>query len=168
VAVAAADWWLSVTASQSPIDGVNSSTGCLSGCGFVVFHCRGLGMVTLLGCRLEWCFFSSVNGANLFQVAGDVESEAEPDRFDYLAESKKDHAIELLTNLEVGMDELQKIIEYRKREVVVPKQKELLQYVGRIMRHCGGMSFRHCNGRCECQWRLEGNVKATEALNWKK
>nr|GEX74460.1 hypothetical protein [Tanacetum cinerariifolium] len=55
----------------------------LSGCGFVVFHCRGLGMVTLLGCGLEWCFFSSVNGANLFQVVGDVESEAEPDRFDY-------------------------------------------------------------------------------------
>ncbi|GKE97326.1 hypothetical protein Tco_0020677, partial [Tanacetum coccineum] len=36
-----------------------------------------LGMVTLLGCGLEWCFFSSVNDANLFQVAGDIDSEAE-------------------------------------------------------------------------------------------
>ncbi|GJZ40587.1 prolyl oligopeptidase family protein [Tanacetum coccineum] len=38
---------------------------------------HGLGMVTLLGCGLEWCFFSSVNDANLFQVAGDIDSEAE-------------------------------------------------------------------------------------------
>ncbi|GKA22776.1 hypothetical protein Tco_0708738 [Tanacetum coccineum] len=44
-----------------------------------------------------------------------------------LAESKKDHAIELLAKLEVGMNELQKITEDRKREVVVPKQKESLQ-----------------------------------------
>ncbi|GKE22373.1 hypothetical protein Tco_1433885, partial [Tanacetum coccineum] len=43
-----------------------------------------------------------------------------------LAESKKDHAIELLAKLEVGMNELQKITEDRKREVVVPKQKESL------------------------------------------
>ena len=47
-----------------------------------------------------------------------------------VAESKKDHAIELLAKLEVGMDELQKIAEDRKREAVAPKQKELLQYVG--------------------------------------
>ncbi|GJT83118.1 peptidyl-prolyl cis-trans isomerase CYP38, chloroplastic [Tanacetum coccineum] len=49
-----------------------------------------------------------------------------------LAESKKDHAIELLAKLEVGMDELQKIAEDRKREAVIPKQKELLQYVGGV------------------------------------
>ncbi|PWA89761.1 peptidyl-prolyl cis-trans isomerase protein [Artemisia annua] len=47
-----------------------------------------------------------------------------------VAESKKDHAIELLAKLEVGMDELQKIAEDKKREAVAPKQKELLQYVG--------------------------------------
>ncbi|GJZ92636.1 hypothetical protein Tco_0664701 [Tanacetum coccineum] len=46
-----------------------------------------------------------------------------------LAESKKDHAIELFAKLEVGMDELQTIAGDRKREVVAPKQKELLQYV---------------------------------------
>ncbi|KAJ9564161.1 hypothetical protein OSB04_000127 [Centaurea solstitialis] len=49
-----------------------------------------------------------------------------------LAESKKDHAIELLGKLEVGMDELQKIVEDRKREAIAPKQKELLQYVGSV------------------------------------
>ncbi|XP_071702159.1 peptidyl-prolyl cis-trans isomerase CYP38, chloroplastic [Rutidosis leptorrhynchoides] len=49
-----------------------------------------------------------------------------------LAESKKDHAIELLGKLEVGMEELQKIAEDRKREAVAPKQKELLQYVGGV------------------------------------
>nr|GEX16206.1 peptidyl-prolyl cis-trans isomerase CYP38, chloroplastic [Tanacetum cinerariifolium] len=47
-----------------------------------------------------------------------------------LAESKKDNAIELLAKLKVGMDELHKITEDRKREAVVPKQKELFQYVG--------------------------------------
>ena len=47
-----------------------------------------------------------------------------------LAESKKDHAIELLAKLEVGMDKLQKIAEDRKREAVAPTHKELLQYVG--------------------------------------
>lgn len=47
-----------------------------------------------------------------------------------LAESKKDHGIELLGKLEVGMEELQKITEDRNREAVAPKQKELLQYVG--------------------------------------
>ncbi|KAD3641062.1 hypothetical protein E3N88_30285 [Mikania micrantha] len=49
-----------------------------------------------------------------------------------LAESKKDHAIELLGKLEVGMEELQKIAEDRKRDAVAPKQKELLQYVGGV------------------------------------
>nr|GEX96282.1 peptidyl-prolyl cis-trans isomerase CYP38, chloroplastic [Tanacetum cinerariifolium] len=44
-----------------------------------------------------------------------------------LAESKKDHAIELLAKLEVGMDKLHKITEDRKREAIVPKQKELLE-----------------------------------------
>lgn len=47
-----------------------------------------------------------------------------------LAESKKDHGIELIGKLEVGMEELQKITEDRKRDAVIPKQKELLQYVG--------------------------------------
>ncbi|GKA13976.1 hypothetical protein Tco_0693622 [Tanacetum coccineum] len=46
-----------------------------------------------------------------------------------LAESKKDHPIKLFAKLEVGMDELQTIAGDRKREVVAPKQKELLQYV---------------------------------------
>nr|GEV11588.1 peptidyl-prolyl cis-trans isomerase CYP38, chloroplastic [Tanacetum cinerariifolium] len=49
-----------------------------------------------------------------------------------LAESKKDHAIELLAKLKVGMDELHKIAEDRKREAVVHKQNELFQYVGGI------------------------------------
>lgn len=47
-----------------------------------------------------------------------------------LAESKKDHGIELLAKLEVGMDELQKIVEDKNRDAVASKQKELLQYVG--------------------------------------
>lgn len=49
-----------------------------------------------------------------------------------LAESKKDHGIELIGKLEVGMEELQKITEDRKRDAVIPKQKELLQYVGGV------------------------------------
>nr|XP_043606563.1 peptidyl-prolyl cis-trans isomerase CYP38, chloroplastic [Erigeron canadensis] len=49
-----------------------------------------------------------------------------------VAESKKDHAIELLGKLEFGMEELQKIAEDKKREAVAPKQKELLQYVGGV------------------------------------
>lgn len=49
-----------------------------------------------------------------------------------LAESKKDHGIELLAKLEVGMDELQKIVEDKKRDAVASKQKELLQYVGGV------------------------------------
>lgn len=47
-----------------------------------------------------------------------------------LAESKKDHGVELLDKLEAGMDELQRIVEDRNRDAVAPKQKELLQYVG--------------------------------------
>lgn len=49
-----------------------------------------------------------------------------------LAESKKEHGIELLDKLETGMDELLKIVEDRNRDAVVGKQKELLQYVGGI------------------------------------
>ena len=47
-----------------------------------------------------------------------------------LAESKKDHGIELLNKLEAGMEEFQKIVEDRNRDAVAPKQKELLNYVG--------------------------------------
>ena len=47
-----------------------------------------------------------------------------------LADSKKEHGVELLAKLEVGMDELQQIVEDRNRDAVAPKQKELLQYVG--------------------------------------
>ncbi|KAE8021552.1 hypothetical protein FH972_007432 [Carpinus fangiana] len=49
-----------------------------------------------------------------------------------LAESKKDHGVELLDKLEAGMDELQRIVEDRNRDAVAPKQKELLQYVGSV------------------------------------
>lgn len=48
-----------------------------------------------------------------------------------LAESKKDHGLEMLEKLQAGMDELQKIVEDRNRDAVSPKQKELLNYVGR-------------------------------------
>lgn len=48
-----------------------------------------------------------------------------------LAESKKDHGVELLDKLEAGMDELQQIVEDRNRDAVASKQKELLNYVGR-------------------------------------
>ncbi|KAF9605010.1 hypothetical protein IFM89_012966 [Coptis chinensis] len=49
-----------------------------------------------------------------------------------IAESKKENGIELLNKLEVGLDELQKIAEEKNREAVLPKQKELLQYVGSV------------------------------------
>ncbi|KAG6588965.1 peptidyl-prolyl cis-trans isomerase CYP38, chloroplastic [Cucurbita moschata] len=49
-----------------------------------------------------------------------------------LAESKKEHGVEVLGKLEVGLDELQKIVEDRDREAVAPKQKELLNYVGSV------------------------------------
>lgn len=47
-----------------------------------------------------------------------------------LAESKKEHGVELLAKLEAGMKELQQIVEDRDRDAVAAKQKELLQYVG--------------------------------------
>ncbi|MCD7452068.1 Peptidyl-prolyl cis-trans isomerase, chloroplastic [Datura stramonium] len=49
-----------------------------------------------------------------------------------LAKSKADHAIELLDKLEVGLGELQQIVEDRNRDAVAPKQKELLNYVGGV------------------------------------
>ncbi|KAK8644241.1 hypothetical protein V6N13_123552 [Hibiscus sabdariffa] len=49
-----------------------------------------------------------------------------------LAEAKKDHGVELLDKLEVGMEELQQIVEDRNRDAVASKQKELLQYVGDV------------------------------------
>ncbi|GMY13385.1 peptidyl-prolyl cis-trans isomerase, chloroplastic [Fagus crenata] len=49
-----------------------------------------------------------------------------------LADSKKDHGVELLDKLEAGMDELQKIVEDRNTDAIAPKQKELLQYVGSV------------------------------------
>ncbi|XP_042496916.1 peptidyl-prolyl cis-trans isomerase CYP38, chloroplastic-like isoform X2 [Macadamia integrifolia] len=49
-----------------------------------------------------------------------------------VAESKKEHGKELLDKLEVGMEELQQIVEVKNRDAVAPKQKELLQYVGGV------------------------------------
>ncbi|KAL2943591.1 Peptidyl-prolyl cis-trans isomerase chloroplastic [Bienertia sinuspersici] len=49
-----------------------------------------------------------------------------------LAESKKEHGIQLLDKLETGMDELQQIVENKDRDGVAPKQKELLRYVGGV------------------------------------
>ncbi|MBA0829396.1 hypothetical protein Goarm_014004, partial [Gossypium armourianum] len=49
-----------------------------------------------------------------------------------LAEAKKDRGAELLDKLEVGMEELQQIVEDRNRDAVAPKQKELLQYIGDV------------------------------------
>ncbi|KAB5521124.1 hypothetical protein DKX38_025443 [Salix brachista] len=49
-----------------------------------------------------------------------------------LAESKKDHGVELIDKLETGMDELQQIVVDRNRDAVAPKQKELLAYVGSV------------------------------------
>ncbi|XP_057984219.1 peptidyl-prolyl cis-trans isomerase CYP38, chloroplastic isoform X2 [Malania oleifera] len=49
-----------------------------------------------------------------------------------VAESKKDHGMELLDKLEAGMDELQQIVEDKNRDAVASKQKELLQYVGGV------------------------------------
>ncbi|XP_024031395.1 peptidyl-prolyl cis-trans isomerase CYP38, chloroplastic [Morus notabilis] len=49
-----------------------------------------------------------------------------------LAESKKQHGIELLDKLETGIEELQQIAENRERDAVAPKQKELLQYVSGV------------------------------------
>lgn len=55
-----------------------------------------------------------------------------------LAESKKERGKELLDKLEAGMEELQQIVEDKKRDAIAPKQKELLQYVGR------GIGFLQC------------------------
>ncbi|KAI5442430.1 peptidyl-prolyl cis-trans isomerase CYP38, chloroplastic [Lathyrus oleraceus] len=49
-----------------------------------------------------------------------------------LAESKKEHGIELIDKLEAGIDEFELILQDRNRSSVGPKQKELLQYVGGI------------------------------------
>ncbi|KAJ6683748.1 hypothetical protein OIU85_007443 [Salix viminalis] len=49
-----------------------------------------------------------------------------------LAESKKDHGMELLDKLQTGMDELQQIVEGRNRDAVATKQKELLNFVGSV------------------------------------
>ncbi|KAK7365153.1 hypothetical protein VNO80_13988 [Phaseolus coccineus] len=49
-----------------------------------------------------------------------------------LAESKKEHGVELLSKLEAGIDELELIVQDRNRDAVAPKQKELLQYVGGV------------------------------------
>lgn len=49
-----------------------------------------------------------------------------------LAESKKEHGMELLDKLEAGMGKLQQIVEDKNRNGVAPKQKELLQYVGSV------------------------------------
>ncbi|XP_020572686.1 peptidyl-prolyl cis-trans isomerase CYP38, chloroplastic [Phalaenopsis equestris] len=49
-----------------------------------------------------------------------------------LAESKKAHGEELLNKLAIGMEELQRVVEERNRDAVVPKQKELLNYVGGV------------------------------------
>lgn len=49
-----------------------------------------------------------------------------------LAESKKEHGLELLGKLETSMDELQQIVEDMNRDGVAPKQRELLQYVGGV------------------------------------
>lgn len=46
------------------------------------------------------------------------------------AESKKDHGNELIEKLKAGMQDMLQIVEDRKRDAVVSKQKEILQYVG--------------------------------------
>ncbi|CAN6987138.1 unnamed protein product [Brassica oleracea var. botrytis] len=45
-------------------------------------------------------------------------------------ESKKNHGNELIEKLEAGMQDMLQIVEDRKRDVVAPKLKENLQYVG--------------------------------------
>ncbi|ERN06625.1 peptidyl-prolyl cis-trans isomerase CYP38, chloroplastic isoform X1 [Amborella trichopoda] len=49
-----------------------------------------------------------------------------------IAPSKKEHGEELLGKLEVGLEELQNIVEERDRDRVALKQKELLNYVGGV------------------------------------
>ncbi|CAN1322100.1 Peptidyl-prolyl cis-trans isomerase CYP38, chloroplastic [Linum perenne] len=48
-----------------------------------------------------------------------------------LAEPKRAGGVEVLDKLETGLNELQQIVESRNRDAVAPKQKELLDYVGR-------------------------------------
>ncbi|EPS65476.1 hypothetical protein M569_09300 [Genlisea aurea] len=48
-----------------------------------------------------------------------------------LPKSKSDDGIEVLDRLESGLEELRKIVEDRDRDGIAPKQKELLNYVGR-------------------------------------
>ena len=45
-------------------------------------------------------------------------------------ESKKNHGNELIEKLEAGMQDMLQIVKDRKRDVVAPKLKENLQYVG--------------------------------------
>lgn len=47
-----------------------------------------------------------------------------------VSESKKVHGEALLNKLDLGLEELQRIVEERNRDAVGPKQKELLNYVG--------------------------------------
>ncbi|XP_057769369.1 peptidyl-prolyl cis-trans isomerase CYP38, chloroplastic [Salvia miltiorrhiza] len=49
-----------------------------------------------------------------------------------LAKSKVDDGIALLNKLEAGLDDMMKIAENRNRDAVLPKQKELLNYVGGV------------------------------------
>lgn len=48
-------------------------------------------------------------------------------------ESKRSHAQELLDKVGVGMDEFQIMFDEKNRDGVAPKQKELLQYLGRCV-----------------------------------
>jgi uncharacterized protein YicC (UPF0701 family) len=50
-----------------------------------------------------------------------------------VAESKKEEGKDLLEKISAGLDDLQNIVEDRNRDAVAPKQKELLQYVGRLL-----------------------------------
>lgn len=47
-----------------------------------------------------------------------------------VAESKKAHGEEQLNKLDIGLEELQRIVEEKQRDAVALKQKELLNYVG--------------------------------------
>ncbi|RYR56831.1 hypothetical protein Ahy_A05g022546 isoform A [Arachis hypogaea] len=67
-----------------------------------------------------------------------------------LAESKKEHGIELLNKLEAGMDELELIIQDRNRDAVAPKQKELLNYVGGPISTLAGLGSGFIKLLSEC------------------
>ncbi|KAJ3683395.1 hypothetical protein LUZ60_013622 [Juncus effusus] len=49
-----------------------------------------------------------------------------------VAESKKEEGRDLIEKVASGLDDLQRIVEDRNRDLVAPKQKELLEYVGSI------------------------------------